>query len=239
MDSQFHVGICHQNRLFRECLSLALAVDEQLDVTLMVEPNAEALVAPLQEGLDILLIEASLPNMMAFRSGQAQRTTDKSLRTILLISSSSPELIEASLQAGANGCVLGDDGFDDLRQAIQNVVSGQSYCSPEVAYRLFTQTGSLGQPSRRVAGGEGCRLTFREVEVLRLIERRNLGNKQIARELQVSIYTIKNHVHNIISKLDVKDRQTAVHHAVRQGLLSELIASDTSQASSSRQFAGC
>jgi two-component system NarL family response regulator len=224
MTSKIRLGICHQSRLFRECLLVALGVDEQIDVTIVDEPIAEAFVPPPQEGLDLLLIDASLPDMMAFRFVQTLRTTNRALRTILLISSSSPDLIEASLQAGADGCIVGNDAFDDLRQAVQSVISGHSYCSPQVAYQLFTQTGRLGQPSRRITRGQDCRLTPREVEVLQLIARRNLGNKQIARELRVSVFTVKNHVHSIISKLSAEDRQMAVHHAVRQGLLSEPIA---------------
>ena len=195
-----------------------------MDVTIMDEPDAEAFVPPLQEGLDLLLIDASLPNRMAFRLVQALRTTNHAPRTILLISSSSPDLIEASLQAGADGCILDDDTFDDLRQGIEIVLSGRSYCSPQVAYQLFTQTGRLGQPSHWITRGADSRLTPREVEVLRLIAHRNLCNKQIARELRVSVYTVKNHVHSIISKLSVEDRQMAVRHAIRQGLLSEPVA---------------
>ena len=81
-------------------------------------------------------------------------------------------------------------------------------------------------------------MTRREVQVLRLIAHRHLGNKQIARELRVSVHTVKSHVHSIISKLSVEDREMAAHHAVRQGLLSDPIASDTSQALSSTRLAG-
>ena len=83
-----------------------------------------------------------------------------------------------------------------------------------------------------------CQLTRREVEVLRLIAHRNLCNKQIARELRVSVYTVKNHVHSIIGKLSVEDRRMAVRHAVRQGLLSDPIAGGTSQALSFTRLAG-
>jgi DNA-binding NarL/FixJ family response regulator len=238
MAPKVRLVICHHNRLFRECLSLALGVAGQIDVTIMDEPNAEALVPPLQEGLDLLLIDASLPNGMAFRLVQTLRTTNHAPRTILLISSSSPDLIEASVQAGADGCILDDDTFDDLRQAIEIVVSGRSYCSPMVAHRLFGRTGRLGQPSRWVTHGGDSQLTRREIEVLRLIAHRNLGNKQIARELRISVYTVKNHVHSIIGKLSVEDRRMAVRHAVRQGLLSDPIAGGTSQALSFTRLAG-
>jgi DNA-binding NarL/FixJ family response regulator len=223
MTGNIRLIICHRNRLFRECLMLALGAADQMDVTILDEPNADAL-PPQQESLDLLLIDANLPDMMAFRFVQTLRTTKRALRTILLISSSSPDLIESCLQAGADGCVLDDDTLDDLRQAIENVLADRSYCSPQVAHRLFTQTGGLAQPSRWITRGRDCQLTRREVEILRLIAHRNLSNKQIARELLVSIYTVKNHVHSIIEKLSVEDRHMAVRHAVRQGLLSDPIA---------------
>jgi two-component system, NarL family, response regulator LiaR len=220
MASKIHLVICHRSLLLRECLLLALGEDAQMDVTIVDERNVEAFVPPLQEGLYLLLIDASLPNMMAFRFVQTLRTTNPAARTIFLVSSSSPDLIAASLQAGADGCILEDDALDDLRQAIEIVMSGRNYCSPKVAYHLFTQNGRLGQPSRRVTCEGDCRLTRREIDVLRLIAHRHLGNKQIAKELRVSICTVKNHVHSIISKLNVEDRQMAAHEALRQGLLS-------------------
>src|SRR5262245_60842958 len=173
MASKIRLSIWHQNRLFRQCLLLALGGDEHLDVTIVDEPNAVAFVPPLQEGLDLLLIDASLPNQTAFRSVQTLRTTHPALRTILLISSSL-DPIETSLQAGADGCILDEDTFDDLRQAIEVVVSGRSYCSPKVAHQLFTRTDGVGQPSRWATREGDRRLTRREVEVLRLIARRNL-----------------------------------------------------------------
>jgi DNA-binding NarL/FixJ family response regulator len=57
-----------------------------------------------------------------------------------------------------------------------------------------------------------------------MIAHQNLSNKQIAREIRRSIYTVKNHIHNIIRKLSVEDRQTAVRHALRRGLLREPVA---------------
>ena len=149
---RIRVVICHQSRLLRECLLLALDADEQMNVTIVDDRNVEAFVPP-QEGVDLLLIDASLPNMMAFRFVQTLQATNHALRTIFIISSSSPDSIETSLQAGAHGCILDDDTFDDLRQAIETVISGRSYCSPRVAYQLFTQTGRLGQPSRWVTRG--------------------------------------------------------------------------------------
>jgi DNA-binding NarL/FixJ family response regulator len=219
MDSKIRLSICHRNRLLRECLSAALGASDQLEVTVMDEPTGDASVLSWQEGFDLLLIDASLPDMMAFRVVRNLSTTDGAPRTILIVSCLSPDLIELCIQAGADGCILDDDTLEDLRHGIQNVLAGRSYCSPRVAQRLFTRNHVTGQPNLWTTRARESRLTRREIEILRFIAERNLSNKQIARELRLSIYTVKNHVHSIIEKLSVEDRQTAVRLAVRHGLL--------------------
>jgi DNA-binding NarL/FixJ family response regulator len=229
MTAQIRLAICHQVQLLRECLSFALMTTEDIEVAVMNEPNTDGGLRSLTERVDVLLIDASLPHMMAFRLIQTLRAMEQAPRTILLISASSPDLIESCLQAGADACVLDGDTLDDLRQAIKNVLAGRSYCSPQVAHRLFTQMGGRTQPAGGQVRAAAYSLTRREIEILRMIADRNLSNKQIARELRLSIYTVKNHVHSIIEKLrakdrQIEDRQMAARHAARQGLLSEPIA---------------
>lgn len=224
MASKVRLVICHQNRLFRESLTSALAVADELDITVMDQPCGDAAVSSRQEGTDLLLIDACLPDMLAFRLIQTVRAADRGPRTILLVSAASPDLIESCLRAGADGCVLDEDTLDDLRQAIESVLSGRSYCSPQVANRLFTRVDGFESTSRWSTHPRDCELTRREIEILRLIAHRNLSNKQIARDLRISVYTVKNHVHSILEKLSVEDRQTAVRNAVRLKLLDETIA---------------
>jgi DNA-binding NarL/FixJ family response regulator len=205
--------------LFRECLSSALEAVDQIETTFMDEPNIETVISQEQDGHNVLLLDASLPEMKAFRFVQNLRTNDLGLRTILLISTSAPDLIECCLQAGADGCVLEEDTLDDLRRGIESVLAGQSYCSPRLAERLFTFKRSNVQKPHLSMSAREVKLTRRELEILRLIAERNLSNKQIARELRLSIYTVKNHMHSVIEKLSVEDRQTAVRHAALHGLL--------------------
>lgn len=220
MAAKDRLSIYHQNRLYGECLRLAVGASDQIDITIMDALYADALGPPRQEGTDLLLLDASLPDMMAFRFVQALRTNNRAVRTIWLVPSASPELIENCLQAGADGCVFDDDSLPDVLEAIQNVRAGRNYCSPKVAHRLFTtRNGGIGQPPHWITCSRDFPLTRREVEVLRLIAYRNLSNKQIASELGISRYTVKNHLHNIIEKLSVEDRQMAVRHAVSKGLL--------------------
>ena len=127
------------------------------------------------------------------------------------------------LESGADGCVLDDDALEDLLQAINNVREGRDYCSPQ-AYRCLRRKSGPRLPFFTGEPVNDHLLTPREIEILRLIANRNLGNKQISRELRISIHTVKNHVHSLIEKLSVEDRQMAVRYAVSHGLLGELVS---------------
>jgi DNA-binding NarL/FixJ family response regulator len=224
MPAKLRLVICHQNRLLRESLTSALVATDHMEVTGIDGGQVDGVASTAGEFPDILVIDAGLPDMGAFRLVQSLRTSPGGPRTILLVSSSAPDLLDSCLQAGADGCVIDDDTLDDLREAIENVVSGRSYCSPQVARKLFTHThdDQPVAPRPRLGGRSlNAQLTRRELEILRLIARRDLSNKQIARELHLSVYTVKNHVHSIIEKLCAEDRTAAARYAARHGLLSE------------------
>jgi DNA-binding NarL/FixJ family response regulator len=218
MEAKVRLGICHRSRLWRESLSIALVSDD-IEITVIDEPLEDAS-APLWQDCLVLLIDASLPDMLAFKLILGLRTTSRTVKAILLVPSSAPDLVESCLKAGAAACVLDDDSLDDLRQAIKNVRAGRSYCSPSIAQCLFSP--QIGRYAHSIIGnmpGRDCELTGRELEVLSLIACHNLNNKQIARKLGVSPYTVKNHMHNIFAKLGVENRQAAVRYARRYGLL--------------------
>ena len=219
MSLPLKLTICLQNRLFRECLTMALRAIEQYDITITESSTLDTTPRPDPEHHEVLLIDAGFPDSAAFTLVQKMRSMDQRPRMILMVSSAVPELIESCLRAGADGCLLDDDTLDDLCKAIESVRAGLSYCSPQFANRLFTRTEGLGRSIGPVEQSRECRLTDRELEVLRLIEQRNLSNKQIARELRISIFTVKNHVHSIFEKLSVEDRRAAVRYAVGHGLL--------------------
>src|SRR4029077_2632670 len=106
--------------------------------------------------------------------------------------------------------------------AIQAVLSGRPYCSPQLANALFVQLGTHDPSHRWSQYMDDARLTAREREILRMIALEQLGNKQIARRLHVSLYTVKNHVHNIIEKLGVEDRHQAAQVARSHRLVSNV-----------------
>lgn len=122
----------------------------------------------------------------------------------------SDETILEFIEAGASGYILEDSGFDELLHAIESVHRKQTVCSPRIAASIIERLAELSkQQSQRQTQSA---LTPRELEVLELITQ-GLGNKQIAQQLNISLFTAKNHVHNILMKLQVRYRRDAISQA--------------------------
>lgn len=222
MASKLDLHIWHHNRLFRECLASALAGDDSRNVQATGEPEFGAPEAPGKGDRVVLLVDAGLPDSAAFRLVRSVRAAGRDIRIILMVPSSAPELVDSCVKADVDGCVADDDSLDHLRQGIEAVLSGQKYGSPRFLDRLFGPVDGIGPSSNWGTDGRGRELTMREDEILTMLVK-ELSNKQIARELSLSIYTVKNHLHRIYEKLGVEDRQAAVRHAVRRSRLSRSI----------------
>ena len=109
----------------------------------------------------------------------------------------------------AHGCVPEDSSLQELREAIEKVAAGDIFCSHATVHSVLHRMAHRAGEVRRQDWSEAPSLTPRELEIVRLIAE-HLSNKQIARRLSVSLYTVKNHVHNIVEKLQVARRYEAV-----------------------------
>ena len=96
------------------------------------------------------------------------------------------------------------------------VSDGQSLISPSMAVKLIDEFKQMSKPEREQ--GPALRLTERELEVLRLVAK-GLNNREVAKELFISENTVKNHVRNILEKLQLHSRMEAVMYAMREKLL--------------------
>ncbi|MBK4216480.1 response regulator transcription factor [Paracoccus caeni] len=112
----------------------------------------------------------------------------------------------ASVEAGAAGCVTCEQSIDDLVAIVRAAISGELACPPRIGRMIQTRLLELSQTRQETE--RLAQLSQREHHVLSLLSNRQ-SNKQIARELGLEISTIKNHVHNIIVKLNVRNRTEA------------------------------
>lgn len=130
------------------------------------------------------------------------------IRLIALTSYSDTSTVKSSIQAGFDGYLLKSEDRNTVMEALQKVVQGEQFFSPQVKSVFFQQSVSKNKP----------KLTKREVEVLRLIMDEKT-TKEIAEELFISEKTVENHRSNLMLKLDAKNMAGLVKKAISAGLV--------------------
>ena len=136
---------------------------------------------------------------------------------MLTMSDEESDLYEA-VRAGANGYLLKDVPGEEIADGLRAVQSGQSLISPSMASTLLSEFATMIKKHEQVPTALVPRLTDRELQVLKLVAR-GMANKAIAADLFISENTVKNHVRNILEKLQLHSRMEAAMYAVRENLL--------------------
>ena len=211
--------------LFRRGLEVVLAqepdivlVGEAADGTEAVEQAAELLP-------DVVLLDVRMPRRGGIEACAAIKEVAPTTRIIMLtISDDEADLYDA-IKAGASGYLLKEISIDDISAAIRAVAGGQSLISPSMASKLLTEFASMIKKSDDSQQLPAPRLTQREVEVLKLVAR-GLNNREIGATLFISENTVKNHIRNILEKLQLHSRMEAVMYAVREKILDIPAAED-------------
>lgn len=197
------VLIVSQVRLHREGLARTLAqrpgvhrVHTAADV-----PEALAQAASLCPAVVLLDLSAGFDCSLA---GELQAACP-STQVVVLGIEAEEDAILACVEAGASGYLSRDGSLDDLVTTIHSVAQDKLPCSPRISAALARRVARLANPQ----GGPGRqRLTARERRVLALV-RCGRSNREIAAALDISVCTVKNHVHNILTKLNVATRAQA------------------------------
>ncbi len=197
------IVIVSRIRLYREGLRSLLDDPEQVRVVGVASERHQAIDLLRNLEPDVVLVDtADATGLTTLRavSAQAKRT-----RVLALGVDEVVEEVVACAEAGAYGYVAREAGSDQLRAAVLGAVQREVHCSPRIARALLRRVSELAVCTTQRST---YRLSTRELEVTRLIDR-GLSNKEIAQGLSIELSTVKNHVHNILNKLDVQRRWQA------------------------------
>jgi DNA-binding NarL/FixJ family response regulator len=212
------VLVADDHALYRRGLEMVLSVEPGIEIVGEAGDGAEAIRRAEELLPDVVLMDIRMPRRSGIEACTAIKDVAPSTRIVILtISDEESDLFEA-VRAGANGYLLKDVPGEDIAEGIRAVVSGQSLISPSMASKLLAEFQSMilrGEERQQLAGP---RLTDRELQVLRLVAR-GMANRDIAAALFISENTVKNHVRNILEKLQLHSRMEAVAYAVREKLL--------------------
>ncbi|MHC4690549.1 MAG: response regulator [Planctomycetota bacterium] len=215
MTESIRIFIVDDNRLLREGLASMLAEQEDLIVVGAAASGSQALeqIKELRPG--VALIDIGMPDKDGIEVTQALHHDSPEVKVIILGMPDLTDEIMACIEAGAVGYVLKEASFDYLMETIRLANRGESFCSPLIAASLFSRVAELA--GERIPRSS-IKLTPREVEIINKIAE-GLANKEIALQLSIEVQTVKNHVHNILDKLQLHNRLEAVEYARQRNLL--------------------
>ncbi len=202
------VGLVNAIRILANVIAAVLENEPDVDVVGYATTLAEAL--DLAPRCDVLIVSTRLPDNGALRITQAVAQANLPTKVLILGLAESKEEVLHYVEAGAAGYVLQNDSVDALLAKLRSTYAGAAMISPEIAGALLSRVAELAQDSERaeVQANASIDLTAREREILNLIGQ-GLSNQEIAKRLTIEVGTVKNHVHRILHKLNVADRQTA------------------------------
>jgi two-component system nitrate/nitrite response regulator NarL len=199
--------IAGSTRFYIDGLALLLERDPAFAVAGVARTASELLAVAAAVAPDVVLLDLGLA-----ASIEHVRELGGAPVVVLAVSEHGPEIV-ACAEAGGAGFVTRDSSYEELAATVQSAARGELLCSPRIAAVLLGRVGALAAEAR-APGPAASPLTARELEIAELIDQR-LSNKEIAVRLSIEVATVKNHVHNILEKLQVSRRADAAAHVRR------------------------
>jgi DNA-binding NarL/FixJ family response regulator len=205
--------------LFREALAVLLSVADGVEVVGEAADGAEALVRSAELRPDVVLMDIRMPVLDGIAATRRLRVEQPDVQVLALTTFDDDAEVFAALRAGAVGYLLKDVSSTRLVEAVHAAARGESVLQPSVAAKVVARIASLpDDPAAPAVQPLVTPLSERELAVVRLLAQ-GRSNREIAGELFLAEGTVKNHVTNVLTKLDARDRTQAALRARALGLL--------------------
>jgi two-component system NarL family response regulator len=215
------VLIVDDHALYRRGLQTVLSTEDGIEVVGEAADGVEAVDQAEEILPDVIVMDVGMPKRGGIDACRVIKQRVPSARILMLTSSDDEANLFEAVRAGANGYLLKDVPPEEVAAGIRGVFQGQSLLSPLMASKLLEEFKAISQkdvPPAPTPGLELPRLTQRELEILQRVAKGKL-NREIGAELFISENTVRNHIRNILDKLQMHSRMEAAMYAVRQRLI--------------------
>ncbi len=208
------IVLADDHPVFRDGLSGTVEAEPDLEVVGIAADGAEAVAAAAETQPDVVVMDLNMPRLSGIEATRSIVTTSPHIAVLVLTMVEDDDSVFAAVRAGARGYLLKGAAPEDIVRAVRSVSRGEAVFGPGVAERMLGYFAQGGGRPRTTVFPE---LTDREREILELIAD-GVRNADIARRLFISPKTVRNHISNIFSKLQVADRADAIARARAAGL---------------------
>ncbi|KUO51455.1 MAG: two-component system response regulator [Desulfitibacter sp. BRH_c19] len=202
--------------LITEGLEKILSFDDAIRVVGKANDGNQAVEIAMKVKPDVVVMDINMPGIDGIEACLKIRDILPRTEIIALTVCEEEDRILQILKAGAKGYFLKDVEPERLIDAIKNVQKGQSFIHPQIAAKVLSSYTTLA--SRQNKDFKGNDLTDREMELVKLLAK-GLNNKEIASTLFISEKTVKNHITNILRKLDLRDRVQVAIWAIKEKVI--------------------
>jgi NarL family two-component system response regulator LiaR len=208
-EKRIRVMTVDDHEIMRGGIRFVLLAFDDLELVAEARSGEEAVRLCAAARPDVVLMDMKMPEMDGIVTTKTLKAACPNTQVLFLTGFHERGLVQQAMQAGAVGYLLKDTSKEDLAAAIRAAAAGRGTISPEAAEALAGDHEALA--------ASGSELTERERGVLALLAQ-GLSNKGIAAQLNISEYTVRNHVSQIIAKLGVANRSEAAVLAVQRGM---------------------
>lgn len=207
---KIEIIIADDHMMIREGLKQLLELDGTMKVIAEANDGEECLnLLNKKIHPDILLLDINMPKKNGIEVLEYIKQNKIPVKVLILTVHNEVEYLFKAVDIGIDGYLLKDSSYDELKEAIDVVISGNTYIQPSLLPALNESMEDYALDKEKIE----C-LTKRELDVLRLISE-GCSNKKISDELTISERTVKNHISHIFRKIDVEDRTQAAVFAIR------------------------
>jgi DNA-binding NarL/FixJ family response regulator len=210
--------IAEDHRLFREGLKALIANNHEFEIVGEAADGLEAIKCARKHRADLMIMDLSMPKLGGISAIKEIKRQFPKIKILVLTIHQSDQYVLETFEAGANGYCLKDAGLNELRVAIDSVLSGKTYLSPGISEQVME--GYIEGRKKLKSKTTWDTITQREREVLKLLGE-GYQNKEIAELLHISVKTVEKHRANIMGKLDLHNAAALTAYAIEKGLVTK------------------